>query len=72
MFSFFKKPTVLSGSQEHAGHSGGHAHGGGCCGGGGHSHGQHDTEKDASSTTGRESSVSDSASAARKGEHVHA
>jgi hypothetical protein len=38
MFSIFKKPNGPSNAHDHAGHSGGNAQGGDCCGGGAHGH----------------------------------
>jgi hypothetical protein len=71
MFSFFKKLTGPSDTQEHAGHSGGHSHRGGCCGGGGHAHEEHDGDTDATSAADRESSASASGPAAGENQHVH-
>ena len=72
MFSIFKKSAGSHGTHEHAGHTGAHAHGGGCCGGGAHAHDEHDHQPDLASAPALDD-PSSGASAPGAGEtpHVH-
>jgi hypothetical protein len=63
MFSLLKKVTDTPHTQDHA------RHGGGCCGGAGHTHDVHDTERDAASAAGLESSARPSETAAGENQH---
>jgi hypothetical protein len=75
MFSFFKKSKRSSNAGEHAGHSGGHAHGAGCGGGHGHHAGgvddEHRHEPDVPIAAHKETAANGSSPVAANKHHTH-